>query len=524
MLTAKHTKRILAGFLLYCGFLVPATQADEQRLVIADARGDWGQLAPYLHMARGPGYVYTSFLFDTLVWKDEEGNLKPLLAKQWSSDKDQRCHHFSLDDRARWHDGEPVNAEDVIFTLEYAQEHRYRFVDVSGIDTVSSNGNKVSICLQSPDALFVEHVAGSLPILPRHVYAEVNDPQRFTNPKALTGSGPYRLTDYNRAQGFYHLSRHDNWHLGKPRYQNVIINRLSPHAAAAAMRDGHVDVMSIPQEFVDLFRNAGADILQTASNHPYRLLFNHSDRFVDKVARHGVARAIDRAQLVGLAFHGHALPARPAYRQEGSLDGLDLYAFDPELATVQLQAAGWTRLPDGRWADASGQPIHLKLIASPTSERLAKVLAHQLTEFGFRLSIALLQDVPLTKALQQKDFDLALLSQSHQGNPDRFRTLLSSNQGRGDQYLKNTELIQLLELMRYQLSSDQRESMMMHAERLYNEDLPSLPLVNPVNFAAQRPDSGAAFTPGGIAMGVPLPFNKLALFKSEKTSESTNTQ
>ncbi len=164
------------------------------------------------------------------------------------------------------------------------------------------------------------------------------------------------------------------------------------------------------------------------------------------------------------------------------------------------------------------------VIASPTSERLAKVLAHQLTEFGFRLSIALLQDVPLTKALQQKDFDLALLSQSHQGNPDRFRTLLSSNQGRGDQYLKNTELIQLLELMRYQLSSDQRESMMMHAERLYNEDLPSLPLVNPVNFAAQRPDSGAAFTPGGIAMGVPLPFNKLALFRSEKTSESTNTQ
>ncbi len=285
-----------------------------------------------------------------------------------------------------------------------------------------------------------------------------------------------------------------------------------------------MDVMSIPQEFVDLFRNAGADILQTASNHPYRLLFNHSDRFVDKVARHGVARAIDRVQLVGLAFHGHALPARPAYRQEGSLDGLDLYAFDPELATAQLQAAGWTRLPDGRWADASGQPVHLKLIASPTSERLAKVLAHQLTEFGFRLSIALLQDVPLTKALQQKDFDLALLSQSHQGNPDRFRTLLSSNQGRGDQYLKNAELIQLLELMRYQLSSDQRESMMMHAERLYNEDLPSLPLVNPVNFAAQRPDSGAAFTPGGIAMGVPLPFNKLALFRSEKTSESTNTQ
>ena len=516
MLVAKHVKSILGGILLYSSCLMSFVQADEQRLVIADARGDWGQLAPYLHMARGPGYVYTSFLFDTLVWKDGEGELKPLLAKQWTSDEDQRCHHFSLDDRAQWHDGEQVSAEDVIFTLGYAQKHQYRFVDVSGIDTVSSSGNKVSICLHKPDAQFVAQVAGSLPILPLHVYAKVDDPLRFTASEALTGSGPYRLTDYNRAQGFYHLSRHDNWHLGKPRYKSVIINRLSPHGAAAAMRKGEVDVMSIPQEFVDLFRNTGAEILETASNHPYRLLFNHSDRFVDKTVRHGLARAIDRIQLVELAFHGNALPARPAYRQEGNLDGFDLYSFDPEAATKQLQTAGWKQLQGGRWADASGQPVQLRLIASPTSERLAKVLARQLTDFGFQLSIALLQDVPLTKALQQKHFDLALLSQSHQGNPDRFRTLLSSHQGNGDQYHMNTELIQLLEQMRHQPHPEQRESMMIQAERLYNADLPSLPLVNPINFAAQRPGSGAAFTPGGIAMGVPLPLNKLSLFRPDR--------
>jgi peptide/nickel transport system substrate-binding protein len=142
-------------------------------------------------------------------------------------------------------------------------------------------------------------------------------------------------------------------------------------------------------------------------------------------------------------------------------------------------------------------------------------LARQLSDFGFQVSIALLQDVPLTKALQQKQFDLALLSQSHQGNPDRFRTLLSSHQGNGDQYLMNTELIQLLEQMRHQPHLEQRESMMIQAERLYNADLPSLPLVNPINFAAQRPGSGAAFTPGGIAMGVPLPLNKLSLFRPD---------
>ena len=507
--------RLCMYLLLTLGLTASLARADEPRLVIADAQGDWGPLAPWLHRARGPGYVYTSFVFDTLVWKDTQRKIRPLLAREWSSDADWRCHHFTLHGRARWHDGQPLTTADVAFTFEYMQQHPYRFVDLSRVQEIHTQGNRISICLQQPDRLFVQRVAASLPIIPQHIYAQVADPARFTAPEALIGSGPYRVADYNRAQGFYRLVRNEHWHPGQPRYREVVITRLAPQAAAVAMARNEVDVMSISHEYVDLFRNSGAEILQTPSNHPYRLLFNHQQAFASIRLRQGLAHAIDRAQLIQLAFNGHALAARPAYRQQGGLAGLNAYPSDLEQATALLTAGGWQQDADGRWLDAGGNPVELRLIAAPGAERLVQVLARQLTDFGLTLSVRLLQDVPLTRAVQQQQFDLALLSQSHQGDPDRFRTLLTGRHARGDQYLANTRLLELLEQLRYQTDPKQREHTLLQAERLYNADLPSLSLVNPLNFAAQKPGTGAAFTPQGIAMGIPLPLNKLALFAPE---------
>jgi len=515
--------RLLLLLCLLAGLAASQARAADARLVIADSQGDWGPLAPWLHRARGPGYVYTSFVFDSLVWKDPQGVIQPLLARNWTSDPDWRCHHFTLNERAQWQDGQPLTAEDVAFTFNYMQQHPYRFVDLSRVQSIQTRDNRVSICLQRPDRLFVPRVAASLPIIPQHIYAQVTDPARFTAPEALIGSGPYRVADYSRAQGFYRLVRNEHWHQGLPRYEEVIINRLSPQAAAAAMAQGEVDVMNITHEYIDLFRNSGAEILQAPSNHPYRLLFNHRQTLASPQLRQGLAHAIDREQLIRLAFHGHALPARPAYRQQGSHEGLNPYSLNRKHAANLLTAAGWQQNAAGQWLDTQGNPIELRLIATPGAERLARVLARQLTDFGLGLSVRLLQDVPLTQAVQQQQFDLALLSQSHQGDPDRFRTLLTGRHARGDQYLGNPRLLELLEALRYQTDPAQREATMFQAEQLYNGDLPSLPLVNPINFAAQRPGTGAAFTVDGIAMGIPLPLNKLALFAPESASEVQDT-
>ena len=62
-----------------------AESASIDQYIIADATGDWGYPSPYLRYSRGPGYIRSSLIFDTLVWKDAE-DFVPALAKEWEYD------------------------------------------------------------------------------------------------------------------------------------------------------------------------------------------------------------------------------------------------------------------------------------------------------------------------------------------------------------------------------------------------------------------------------------------------------
>lgn len=507
-------KRFIVIILAIGTCFSPVVQAQQlQRLVIGDQKGDWGGLAPYLHIARGPGYIYTSFIFDSLTWKDEQGEHIPLLAQSWSSDAEKLHYTFELKPNLTWHDGKALTAKDVQFTFDYMVKHPYKFVNTKDVQSVSVDVNKVIITLKKPSPLFIEQIASVLPILPEHIYAQVEDPSRFSNPKAFIGSGAYKLKQYKRTQGFYYLVSNNNWALGVPRYKEVIINRQSLHSAVEAMGKGEVHAMSIPFSFVELFKEHGATIVQMASNHPYRLLFNHHQRFDKKAYRQGIAHAINRKQLVELAYQNSAYVARTSYRQQGTTESLNPYTYSPQKAQQILSDAGWTKNAAGQWLDSDNHPIKLTLITSKFATQLSKVLTQQLSDFGFEINLRILQDVELTNALVEQDFDLALLTQSHAGDVDRFRTMLTGARNRGDNYHQNKELLSLLQAYRFELDAQKREIIILEAERLYNEDLPSFILIDPINYGAKIQHTHADFTQGGVAMGVPMMFNKSSLFK-----------
>ena len=106
-------------------------QAQVREARIADSKGDWGYPNPYRHYPRGPGYVRMSWVFDTLVWKDQKGYM-PALADSWSYDPGKLAFTFNLNPRAKWHDGQPLTAQDVVFTIEYFKKHPYSWISVDG--------------------------------------------------------------------------------------------------------------------------------------------------------------------------------------------------------------------------------------------------------------------------------------------------------------------------------------------------------------------------------------------------------
>lgn len=514
--------RLLTQALLITSLLLPSVAFAKNNLTIADTQGDWGVLAPFLHSARGPGFVYTSFVFDSLIWKDANGQLQPLLAKSWRYNAPSQCYEFELHPKANWQDGQAVTAEDVVFSFNYLKEHNYRFVDLSPIKAVTQlrqqgkhqpQGEVVEVCMAQDYAPFLTNIAASLPIIPKHIYKGIANPLQFNQQPAATGSGAYKMFEYNRAKGYYRLKAHTNYHLGVPAYDEVRIVRMSPQAALSAMKNKQVDAISLPQPLVKLYQDAGFKVIKKLSNHPTRLLFNHQNLFADVNRRQGLAYLIDRQALVDIAYRGEAEVARVGYRQAVSDALSNAYLKDPTTAQSLLTASGWRLTPQGQWLDAASKPLTLRLLATPNAELLAVTLANQLEQAGFSITLKLEPDLQLAERLAQSEFDLALLSSSHEGDPDRFRLMLTGQQQRGDGYLADKSLLTLLDEQQQTLDTDKRAALLLEAEKIYSQQLPSFPLVNAMNFVAFNPAKvNIQFTQGGIALGIPLPYNKTTLF------------
>ena len=172
-------KRLLGLSILLLLFIGPALCVEQIPVyTVADSTGDWGFPSPYDHYSRGPGYIRMSLIFDTLVWKDQNGYV-PALAESWNMEGND-AFVFNLRKNVTWNDGVKFTAKDVVFTINYIKKHPYQWVDSEPVKSAEALRQlTVKIYLNHSYAPFLEMVAGTLPILPEHIYKDVSDPAKF---------------------------------------------------------------------------------------------------------------------------------------------------------------------------------------------------------------------------------------------------------------------------------------------------------------------------------------------------------
>ena len=172
----------------------PAAKQDAE-IVLREAGGDFGYPNPFRHQNRGPGFFKMELIYDSLLEKDEKG-LTPWLAKEWTVSEDGQTYTFTLVDNATWHDGKPLTAEDVAFTVKYFEAHppMRGGLMLHGkylMDSVTVNGNTVTIHIPEYTPTALEKI-GSMRIIPKHVWEKVEDPAKFSGEGDVVGSGPYK--------------------------------------------------------------------------------------------------------------------------------------------------------------------------------------------------------------------------------------------------------------------------------------------------------------------------------------------
>ena len=488
----------------------------EEPYIIGDETGDWGFPSPYAAYPRGPGYLRMSFIFDTLVWKDEEG-LVSALAEDWEFDQEELSYTFYLREGVEWHDGETFSAEDVVFTYQYVREHPLPWAEVGMIEEVEKvDEHTVEMKLDEPYAAFLNNVAGVVPIIPQHEWEGVETPEEFTEPEALVGTGPYRLQNYQREQGRYHYEAFPDYYLGEPSQEEIHMIKVSD--PQMALQRGDVDYARIEPEAVEELEESGFQVESGAHDWNLKLMMNHQESPLDEVDfRRALAHSLDLEELVERALRGHGLPGSPGLVSPDSrwhCPEISNYQYDPAQAEEKLEASGYL-VEEETVLDEGGESVSLEVIARSDFAREGELVGEQLAEAGFEVEVRSLEGSVLDQRVREWDFDLAVTGHGAVGgDPDTLeRFMVGEASPHLNARYQDEELQEAFKRQRQALDQDNRQEAVGDIQRLHAERVPAYPLHYPTWYFAFNERVDWFFTRDGIGTGTPLPLNKLALIE-----------
>ena len=195
---------------------------------------------------QGPTQTVAGKIYEGLLRYDHDLNPMPGLAESWEVSPDGLTYTFKLRPNAKWHDGTPFTAKDVVFTTAkfLPEVHPRARANFSHVESVTApDDHTVTFKLKQPFPAFMKAFeVSSAPMMPAHIYDGTDYKQ---NPKNSTpiGTGPFKFQQWVKGSHI-HLVRNGDYYLdGKP-YLDGIYFRVIPDAAsrALALESGQVDI------------------------------------------------------------------------------------------------------------------------------------------------------------------------------------------------------------------------------------------------------------------------------------------
>jgi peptide/nickel transport system substrate-binding protein len=442
------------------------------------------------------------YLFDTLVVRDVDNSVRPLLAESWDVSDDGRQVTFNLKEGVTFHDGAPLNAEAVRYTFERFKEVGTRspiyggIMQIAGVEAVDDL--TVRFSFEQPAANFWSTV--SMP------YAGIISPasaQRVEEAGEghLVGSGPFVLEGWEAGQEIRLASNPDYaWgppiveNQGQP-YVDALVYKVIPDATTqvAALQAGEVNVLFInqPSHKAKLEQDETVELEDALMSDLIYLGFNaQKPPFDEALVRQALSHAVNKDEIVNVALGGLGRaafaplpPGLPGFDE--SLKDYE-QGYDPEKAQALLTEAGFERADDGGW-ERDGHPLGAVLLTSTRApnEAVATLLQSQLKAIGVPVEIQQLDSNAVTQATAKGNFDL-LLYRYGWNDPDALSIFLSSSRIGSTNRVgySNPEFDALVEQGAHELDEDARTRLYLEAQKIALQDAPWQPLYNPVDIMA----------------------------------------
>ena len=358
------------------------------------------------------------------------------LAKSWTVSRDGRIFTLKLRHGLRFSDGEPFDADDVVFSFKVYLDEKVNspqrdllIVGGKPIQVEKINQYSVRVTLAQPYAA-AERIFDSVAMMPRHLLEKTYSEGQFTQawgmnaaPSAIVGMGPFRVKEYVPGQKLVLERNPYYWKADKDKNRLPYLNELvflfvgNEDAQALRFQAGETDIISrVNAENYALLskeaQNRGYAMFDLGPSLEYNfLVFNLNDvkaKGLDKIAaeqawfsdvrfRQAVSSAIDREGIVKLVYGERGAPLW------GNVSPSNRFWVDkslphPERSVAHsrelLKSAGFSWGNDGQLLDTHGQPVEFSIITSSSNtqrSKMAVIIQDDLGKLGMNVHVVPLE-------------------------------------------------------------------------------------------------------------------------------------
>lgn len=485
-------------------------------------------------------YTIYELVYETPITVTSEGEYVPKLATDWTPSEDGLTWTVTLRDDATFHDGEPLDADDLAFSIEFFRDNVFAlltsyaepFVEVNVVDATTV---ELTTEDELPEVLFNANLYG-IYVLPEHIWSS-EDPQEFGN-EEMIGSGPFTFVEATQGE-FVELAANPDYWGTVPAIDGVIfqtITNADARITALTANPPQVDALSeFPATAIAALQNTenvAVNIAETPGGQLRDIFFNVTTEencppddgvcnghpaLKDVEVRRALAHATNKEQLIQVATLGTGSPGLSLVTTtHGDFLNPDLedYAFDIDEANRLLDEAGYEDtdgdgvrecLPD---QDCDDLTFRLYFPDdSDTAPREAEQLQDTWNEVGVAVQIQGLDPQSTLTSLCCPGFDYDIIIWSWYTDIDAGGLLVVPTcaeipTGQNETGYCNPEYDALFEAQNVELDRDTRIDQIHELQRILMEDVVYIVPYYFVSIQAWRTDTFTGWIEGSPTLGI----------------------
>ncbi len=468
-----------------------------QRLVVGQG-SDAVSLSPH-NTNDQPSARVMRQIYDTLVVQTEDLELVPGLATSWEQ-LDDLTWIFNIRQGVTFHDGSPLTASDVVYTLNRLRDPATAapaaFL-VGFIDTLEAvDGHTVRMVTKTPFAPLLAHLAHTATSILSEAAVEAAGPDYGTT--VVVGTGPFSFVRWDTASQIV-LQRNDNWWGGQVLPGEIVFRPIIEGTVRAIeLEAGGIDIAYSlePRDYLRIQNTPRVvvDEIETLSTN-YIGFNTQSEPFDDVRVRQAINYALDVGAIIDAIYEGLGIPANGPISPQVFGANLDLapYDYDPERAKALLAEAGYP----------NGFNTSLWTNDNPLRIQIAEIVQAYLAEVGVNVDIQVLEwgaYLDGTAAGNHDMFILGWVTVTADADYGLYALFHSSQFGSpGNRtFYSNARIDELLDAGRTEADADARMTIYGEAQEIIAEEAPWIFLNVTLEFNGWRDNvSGFQAHPAG---------------------------